>query len=320
MTRNLRRLDRAGATELGTELVARVSKSFAMRCLRRFQGIQGRDRTLVLAGQAFTTLVPLLILLSALSSSDDLVASRIITRFHLEGEAADAVRTLFARPPDAAGAMTVVGVALLLVSLLSFTKAWQRTYEAAWELPPAGLRGTLAGLSGVALLVAQVIVLAIITGVVRGAPAGGLLSVVIRVLVASVLWWELQYLLLSRRIGRRMLIPGAVVAACGQVVVSIYSATWMPRLVATDAERYGVIGVTFALLTWLILVSAGVVVSAVVSAEIGLSGGPVRRRQQEVHEVEEPGGATDRRRGRLLAAVVVVAGSTATRAQGPRRR
>jgi membrane protein len=49
----------------------------------------------------------------------------------------------------------------------------------------------------------------------------------------------------------------------------------MPHLVTSKAERYGVIGVTFALLTWLIVVSAGIVVAAVVSAEAGTRKGPV---------------------------------------------
>jgi membrane protein len=68
---------------------------------------------------------------------------------------------------------------------------------------------------------------------------------------------------------RRQLLPGAVVASIGQVVVSFYSALWMPRLVTSNAERYGVIGVTFALLAWLIVIGFTVVAAAVVSAEIG---------------------------------------------------
>jgi membrane protein len=58
-------------------------------------------------------------------------------------------------------------------------------------------------------------------------------------------------------------------------VVAVYSTVWMPHLVTSNAERYGVIGVTFALLTWLIVLSAGIVVAAVVSAEAGTREGPI---------------------------------------------
>ena len=68
------------------------------------------------------------------------------------------------------------------------------------------------------------------------------------------LWLQVQYLLLSRRVPRRALVPGSITAAAGQAVVSIYSAIWMPHIVSLNSVRYGVIGVTFALLTWLIVV------------------------------------------------------------------
>jgi membrane protein len=91
--------------------------------------------------------------------------------------------------------------------------------------------------------------------------------VVLHLALASVLWLQVQYLLLSRRVPRRALVPGSITAAAGQAVVSIYSVTWMPHLVSLNSVRYGVIGVTFALLTWLIVVCAGIVAAAVVSAE-----------------------------------------------------
>jgi hypothetical protein len=51
--------------------------------------------------------------------------------------------------------------------------------------------------------------------------------------------------------------------------LSLYSVLWMPRVIASNAERYGIIGITFALLTWLIVVSVGLVAAAVISAEMG---------------------------------------------------
>ena len=43
----------------------------------------------------------------------------------------------------------------------------------------------------------------------------------------------------------------------------------MPRLIGSNAEQYGVIGVTFAMLTWLIVLAAWLVAAAVISAEVG---------------------------------------------------
>jgi membrane protein len=124
----------------------------------------------------------------------------------------------------------------------------------------------------VGLLLAQIVTLAILSGFLHRLPAGGLVDFVVRVGIAVVLWLQLQWLLLSRRAERRRLLPGALAAGAGQVVVSIYTVAWMPRLIETNAERYGIIGVTFAILTWLIALSTAIVVTAVVSAEAGAAG------------------------------------------------
>lgn len=249
-------------------LAGRFAGSVAIGVVKRFRRIGGRDRVLILAGQAFTALIPLLVVAAAFGS-DDALGERVATRFELTGGAREAVVTLFSRPPGMTGGITLLGIVVLLFSVLSFTRSLQRTYEAAWDLPSAGVRGTVNGLSGVALLLAQILALSLLTNAMRGLPAADAFTVVVQVVLATLLWWELQFLLLSRRVERRQLIPGALVAGTAQAAVALYSTIWMPHLMTTNAERYGVIGITFALLTWLIVVAAGMVATAVVSAEVG---------------------------------------------------
>ena len=45
-----------------TDLIRRIMDSFLGRCVRRFIDMAGIDRSMVLASQAFTTMIPLLIL------------------------------------------------------------------------------------------------------------------------------------------------------------------------------------------------------------------------------------------------------------------
>ncbi len=248
------------------------------RCVLRFLRIEGTNRGLVLAGQAFTTLIPLLIIVASASAAtgDSSFGDNLVKRFRLSGESADAMRTLFRRPPTAGGALSLVGLVVLLSALFSLTGSLQRTYEAAWELPRRGLHGRLNGLTGTSLLFAQLIVLTLLASAVHSAFAGPILSAALRFVIGIPVWLVLQYLLLSRRIPARALVPGALVASAGQLAVAIYSAVWMPRLVATNAERYGLIGVTFALISWLIVIALAVVAGAVVSAELGWAAHPSR--------------------------------------------
>jgi hypothetical protein len=236
--------------------------------------IDGRNRALVLGGQAFTAVIPLLIIVAAAASGrgPTLVADRLAARFHVTGTTAQAVRTLFERPPGAVGAVTVTSVVLLMFSLLSLTRSLQRTYEAAWCLPPVGVRGTLNGVTAMGLLLSSLLVLSLLAGALGHTPGGTAVTTVLRTLTATAVWLVLQSLLLSRRIPVRRLVPGAVVAGIGQALVSAYSALWMPRLVEHNADRYGIIGITFAMLTWLILLGFCAVAAAVLSAEIGAVG------------------------------------------------
>jgi membrane protein len=253
------------------KLLGRAQSSLPVRSLRRFVSINGRDRTLVLGGQAFTTIIPLLIVLAAAASSKGptAVADRLADRFHVTGTSAEAIRTLFERPPGAAGSITIIGLVFLGFSLLSLTRSLQRTYEAAWHLPAVGMRGTLNGISALGLLISSLIVLSLLVGVLRQVPAGSALAFVLRVAVNTAVWLLLQWLLLSRRVAIRRLLPGSLVIAVGSAILTFYSAVWMPRLIENNSERYGIIGITFAMLTWLILICLCTVVAAVLSAELG---------------------------------------------------
>ena len=265
-----RRLIRAGFGR-GSDLVSRLETSLPVRCFVRFGAINGRDRTLVLGGQAFTAIIPLLIVLSALGSQKDstVVADRLAARFHVSGSSAEAIRILFERPPGATGTITITGLVVLAFALLSLTRSLQRTYETAWQLPAIGVRGTLNAVTGFGLLISSLLVLSLLVGALRQAPAGDVVAFVLRVGASTAVWLLLQSLLLSRRVPIRRLVPGSVVVGIGSAVLSLYSALWMPRLIETNAGRYGIIGITFAILTWLIVVCFCVVVAAVISAETG---------------------------------------------------
>ncbi|MEU7906512.1 YhjD/YihY/BrkB family envelope integrity protein [Actinoplanes sp. NPDC049118] len=259
------------AMERGADLLSRAESTLVVRCLRRFAAINGRDRSLVLGGQAFTAIIPLLIVVAAAASGKGptALADRLAARFHVTGVSAQAIRTLFERPPGATGTFTIVGVVVLLFSVLNLTRSLQRTYEAAWQLPAIGVRGTLNGVTAVGLLISSLLVLSLLVGMLRQVPAGTLFAVVLRVVMSTGIWLLLQFLLLSRRIPFRRLLPGSIVAGAGGALLNLYSAVWMPRVIENNSGRYGIIGITFALLTWLILVCVCVVVAAVIGAEMG---------------------------------------------------
>jgi membrane protein len=265
---------RAALAPVTRALLAWRSASLVLRCLHRYLSIDGTQRALVLAAQAFSALIPLLIVLSTLVSSHggNGLATTLVERFRLVGNSADAVNTLFAQPPGVSQSVSLGSALLLVLSGLSLARTIQRLYEAAWRLPPRGLRGTFGGLAALALLVTQILLLSLLAGFLRSAPGGSLLVLVLRAVASSALWLLLQHLLLGGRVTWRRLLPGAVAAGVGQQVVAEVSTLWIPNVIENNATRYGTIGVSFALLSWLVVIAVVQVAAAVVSVELG--GGP----------------------------------------------
>ena len=115
--------------------VVRRLETFVGRCAASFVDLAGIDRAMVIASQAFTALI-LFILASAFAPTgdEDTVAEGMIRRFDLAGDAATAVRTLFAHSTDSTTG--VLSVVLLVFSGLSLARRMQRMYLDAWRLDP----------------------------------------------------------------------------------------------------------------------------------------------------------------------------------------
>jgi membrane protein len=250
----------------------RTAFQFTVRATQRFLAIGGTDRAMSVGAHAFSAIIPLALVLHTLVAgrSGEQAGQRIIERFELTGAAADATRTLMTATSTQTGHLaTFLGLVILLFSGVALMRALQRAYTAAWDLRPIGITGYLDGSAALAFLLVEIFLITRLAALLDDGLGQGVLSFVLRVVVGTGLWLLLQWLLLSRRIPWRALVPGAVLSALGMAVVSYASQLVMPHVLATDAARYGPIGVTFGLLTWFLVIALVLVVGAVVSAEAG---------------------------------------------------
>ena len=98
-------------------------------------------------------------------------------------------------------------------------------------------------------------------------------------LVAGVVFWtSVPFLLLDRRVAWRRLLPTGVLAGAGVSLYGVATTFYMPRLMTSYSERYGLFGVTVALVGWLLCVAFIVVASTVVAAELDRAPEPWARR------------------------------------------
>ena len=234
------------------------------RCVERFIELEGFDRGMALAGQAFAALLPLLIVISALSPSDGRdVTDTLINEFKLSGSAADARRAALARPTGPDSSVSLLSVLILAISALSFTRAMQRLSVRAWRLPKMGVRGNVWGLAWLGAFVLWTSLQPLIIGLFDG-----LVAFIVAEALATALWLMTPWVLTAGRLPWRRLLPQAALTAFGLLCVSVWAAIYAPRAIASASQDFGVIGVAFTLLTLLFLITMVTVIAAAIGATL----------------------------------------------------
>ena len=243
--------------------------AFVLRVVTRFQRVAGFDRAVALASSALTALIPLTIIagsvLSGIGAKD--AAQRIIDRYDLTGGGAEAVTDAFSTASGAETGITVAGVLLLLIALLSFSRSAQRLFEQTWELRPLSVRNSFNGLLWIAGLSAYVALSGWVHGVLDLTRLQIGASVALLPVSVAFLAWS-GWILTAKRLAWRSLVPFGVV---GGVLLAVYStgaAVYVPHLFESYATRYGVIGAVFAMISALFCVMLVVVGSAALGREV----------------------------------------------------
>ena len=233
--------------------------SLAREWIRRFVEVQGIDRAMSIGAYAYSALIPLLVVYSSLlpRGQNRSFSDSIIARFDLHGSAAESVKAAFAPSGTVQSSVSALGVFLLIVSALSFSRALQRLYELAFGLPTLGMRNTKWGLLWLLVITLAAGVRPLILG-----GLGGTLETIVSLLLADALWLITPHLLLGRRVGWLKLLPASILSTLGMSAVAVWSVIWLPHTISASASQYGLIGIGFALLTYLFVVACVLVVAA----------------------------------------------------------
>jgi membrane protein len=238
------------------------------RILGRLVEVRFVDRIVILAAQAFSAALPLLIVVSTISPhpGGDSPAAYLARRVGLAPDDVSSLQVVVAPPPSARTSIGVLSVVLALLTATSFARALQRSYELAWRLPRAGLRTAWRPLALVVGLALYVELLFLFGRLVRGVPAGTLLEDLVTFAGGWALWTGAGWILLGGRVRLRLLAAGGFLTAVGFAVLRRLSAFYLPTLVASNQQQYGLLGVAFTLFSWLWACAFVIVVATVVGA------------------------------------------------------
>ena len=220
------------------------------------------ERSLALASKLFVAVIPLSIIISAVVPGADNFGDSLVNRLGLTGTGAEATRTLFATNGEIKGAVTLIGLVILLYSVFSFAKGLQRVYLDVWRLPAQQLEAALRRATWVLTFVLFMALLSPLRDFTErnDLPISGL---TLQLLAGALLWVWTPYLLLGRRLPWRRLLPTGVITTCCIAAYSIGAEIFLPGIFTQNAERYGLIGIAFGIVSYLFGYSIVAVASAV---------------------------------------------------------
>jgi membrane protein len=263
-------------------LRTRLERLLAWRVWERMLETEFVDRSVALAGKAFVSFFPLVIVVAAFvpERTRTSIVTAVTARLGLHGDALVIARDAFASSDDIRDATGFLGLVLTIFFATSFTTALQRVYFRAWRRPPRG--GVGAYWRGALCLVVTLVCTALLGGV-RGALDGGLgvgLFALVSLAVTSALWCFVAWLLLMGEVRGRVLVPTGVITAVGTTGYALAASVWMPEVVTSNEAQFGFFGVGLALVTWFsgasICVLVGACAGSVLAEDPGRVGSFVR--------------------------------------------
>jgi membrane protein len=117
---------------------------------------------------------------------------------------------------------------------------------------------------GLALIVATRII-------VRGEGPIRVIEFLAEVALWGLLWWIASWIVINRRVSLRELLPGSVLAGLGFAVAGLLGRFILPPLFADSARRYGVLGIGFTYIGWLLALAITLLIALTVGRVVYLT-------------------------------------------------
>ena len=253
--RGLRYWESLRGTPLGT-LIDRI--------ITGFSAIEPFDRAMTLAAQAFVSIVPIMIVGAALRPNKVSFGASMGDAMGLS----DSVQaTLAGSLPASATVASGVGFFGFLVAFVgatSYSRALERMFLKVWNVPKPPLR---TAWRWVATIVAVIVAIALLTftgSILDTRPIGNALEAVARFVVWTAVWTYVPWVLMRTKISVRALAFTGAITALALTILAEFGSLYLPIVLTTGADEFGVLGLVFAYIGWLFVLSFAIVVATVI--------------------------------------------------------
>jgi membrane protein len=246
---------------------------FVLGCMVTSRRIELFDRSMSIAAQIFTSVLPILIALASLMGRDS--GNVLENAVSVPPATLGVLEDVLSAPSDPT--FGVLGVLVVLVSATSLSRAMTRACAALWELPrPASHLSAAWRWVAVVLALAVSLVAArqLHNFTARLLPPGFWDKVAAAAADVAITLF-IPVVLLAGAVPIRRLLPGALLFGAVMLFVRPASEVYLPHALNVSAERYGSIGVAFTYLAWLYVVAFCFLVTGVMGKVIATDEGRV---------------------------------------------
>jgi membrane protein len=240
---------------------AKYAGSWAEDLRRRLVAMDVINQGMLFAATLLLCFFPFLIIASALAGRS--VVTTLARNTGLNSQAAADVGHLFASSAATAGA--VVGTASMVFFVLggiAAATALQEIYERAFDVPHRGMKDIPRRLAWLAVLIGASLVTGWAGPGLRHA-GGPVLLAAAGLAWAIGFWWLTMRILLPGQISGRDLVPAACATGVLYVAMEAVFSLVFSAMVISNENKYGPIGIIFALLSYLIAIGVVVILGAV---------------------------------------------------------
>ena len=255
----------------------RAQRTLPWQVWERMLEIEFVDRGVALAGKAFVSFFPLVIVVAAFMPAGvrSSIFSTLTHRLGIEGSALTIAKQAFASAKDVRRATGILGLIFTFFFAGSFTTAIQRVYLRAWRRAPGGKVGEYT--RGPVWLAAILVYMAVLGGIrgLLGNDVGLAVFLVFSLALSSAFWGFTAWFLLLGQVRWRVLVPTGLITGVALGGYALAATVWMPQMVTSNQKQFGFFGVALALVTWFSGAAICILVGACAGPVLAGDTGPV---------------------------------------------
>jgi membrane protein len=251
---------------------------FVLRVANALAEIEVFDRSMTLAAQAFTSLLPLIIVAAAIRHGDTRPIGQGMSQYlGLNNSATQVIERSIPDASEMLSALGWFGAVLLLASATAFSRALDRFYARVWSIRRPGLRGAWRWVAVLAAILIGVALVQFTRSIMRSDGGYIVLTFILESALWTLIWLAAGWIILNRAIRVRSLLPGAMLCGIGLALTGGFGRIYLPIALTSAAQQFGALGITIAYIGWLFIlmfiVVVGVTVGHVLTKDYGLFGG-----------------------------------------------